>query len=453
MMAVWSRVKFMDIFDGLDFAAEHYHPAKLVNLSRLINQGGLYVNDLVKPVRDTCAPSHEVPVFDLSAAHKHVLQVEDAYPDERVSIKKVALGGDVIVSRLRSYLKQVAYIPETIQVANLSTEFIVLRSRNRSSIAFLVPFILSEPIQTILAWSQDGNEHPRFNEKVLLHITIPPQVQSISKKLNACVLKATTSLDKALQAYSEAGQLLFRELGFVELDLSPTLFYRRSYSETCATARLDAEFYLPKYQRVLKALKRTRPEHIAPLGEYISFLTNGHTPLHHDLVEGAVPFLTAENVFDFRIEYDTEKRILTKHHKGELKRTQLRQGDCLITIKGRIGNAAIAEDIPGQTNINQDVALFRLREGLPPYYLLAYLNSSVGKAFSNQYCTGQINPFLGLGNLRLLPIAIYSPKRMESIAAKTREVVMFARSAHDESRRLLEEAKQMVEEALLGNVK
>jgi type I restriction enzyme S subunit len=200
----------------------------------------------------------------------------------------------------------------------------------------------------------------------------------------------------------------------------------------------------------MKALKATRPEKIVPLGEYLSFLTNGHTPLHHDLSEGEVPFLTAEHVFDFRVTYDSDKRIERIHHEGELKRTQLREGDFLITIKGRIGNAAVVEDIPVPTNINQDVALLRLKDGLPPYYLLAYLNSIVGKAFSEQYCTGQINPFLGLGNLRLLPIPIYDHQRMTDLADETAKVIGEARKAGEESKGLLAGAKMIVEQAVGG---
>jgi hypothetical protein len=96
---------------------------------------------------------------------------------------------------------------------------------------------------------------------------------------------------------------------------------------------------------------------------------------------------------------------------------------------------AVAEEFEDPVNINQDVALFRLKEGLPAYYLAAFLNSRVGKAFVEQYSTGQINPFLGLGNLRMIPVPIYRKSRIDQIADKTQETVQAARAAHDESRR------------------
>lgn len=204
--------------------------------------------------------------------------------------------------------------------------------------------------------------------------------------------------------------------------------------------RLDAEFYDPRYGEAMAALATSKPLRIVQLGSLLSTLTNGHTPLHHDLTTGEVPFLTAEHVFDFRVNFDSDKRIRRSHHDGELKRTQLRPGDFLFTIKGRVGNVAVAEDIPGPTNINQDVALFRLGDAVPPYYLLAYLNSRVGKAFSQRYSTGQINPFLGLTNLRLVPIPLYSSNRMQSVAERTRDLVATARDARKQSERLLADA-------------
>jgi hypothetical protein len=96
------------------------------------------------------------------------------------------------------------------------------------------------------------------------------------------------------------------------------------------------------------------------------------------------------------------------------------------------------------------VALFRLKDGMPPYYLMAYLNSQAGQAFTRRYCTGQINPFLGLGNIRQLPVPIYDSRRMECIAAKTEETVLQARAVGNESRCLLDEARRTVEVAVLN---
>lgn len=99
------------------------------------------------------------------------------------SAKKEVRPGDVIISRLRPYLRQVAFVDEKIpNVLNArilcSTEFFVLRPIDDFSIAFLVPFLLSRKIQEVLKASQEGGHHPRFIQSALLTLPVPKRLLS-----------------------------------------------------------------------------------------------------------------------------------------------------------------------------------------------------------------------------------------------------------------------------------
>ena len=97
--------------------------------------------------------------------------------DEVNSSKKRVQAGDVLISRLRPYLRQVAVVDRGLTEAAdvlVSTEFYVLRARESGrSLAFLVPFLLSAPVQDALAASQEGGHHPRFNRETLLSLPVP----------------------------------------------------------------------------------------------------------------------------------------------------------------------------------------------------------------------------------------------------------------------------------------
>ncbi len=177
-------------------------------------------------------------------------------------------------------------------------------------------------------------------------------------------------------------------------------------------------------------------------------ITNGHTPLYHNLTMGEVPFPCAEHVSDFEINYESEKRILDIHHRTELARTALQNQDVLLTIKGRVGNAAIAEDVPSAANINQGVALLRFNKKLPLLYIIAFLNSKFGKLQSEQMCTGAINPFLGLFSTRKFIIPVFDGSIMEEIAEQTRSRVLAARKFKRRAAELLDAAKRAVEIAI-----
>lgn len=88
------------------------------------------------------------------------------------STKKVLRAGDIIISRLRPYLRQVGYVDKEFidkqpvnTVVACSTEFYVLRSN--SDISYLAPLLLTVKSQEILCQSQEGGHHPRFNKDVL----------------------------------------------------------------------------------------------------------------------------------------------------------------------------------------------------------------------------------------------------------------------------------------------
>ena len=113
------------------------------------------------------------------------------------STKKSVERGCVLISRLRPYLRQVALADAEIPGWNkdvrmiCSTEFFVLRSVDGRSISFLVPFLLSDPVQMVLAASQEGGHHPRFDQSTLLDLPVPKALlerrEDNSSKLEAAV--------------------------------------------------------------------------------------------------------------------------------------------------------------------------------------------------------------------------------------------------------------------------
>lgn len=126
---------------------------------------------------------------------------------------------------------------------------------------------------------------------------------------------------------------------------------------------------------------------------------------------------------DFHLDFGTDKRILQLHHETELARTALRNGDVLVTIKGKVGNCAVVRNCPKAANINQDVALIRLKKGVHPYFFTAWFNSLMGKQLVEQRSTGGINPFLGLSNLRGMPFPVIAPKEHRRIGDLVQEKV------------------------------
>lgn len=150
-MAVFVARKWSQLWPGLDWAAEHYHPDKLAALRTLGKVSTSTLADHFTLTRQIVTPTNQDEgSYDTGAATSHVLPVMPPDSDERISAKKLANGGDVVISRLRSYLRQAAVIPTAVSEAKLSTEFIVLRSASGTDGWWLLPFLLSSPVQTAL---------------------------------------------------------------------------------------------------------------------------------------------------------------------------------------------------------------------------------------------------------------------------------------------------------------
>ena len=184
-------------------APERYDPRRALDMG--ITKKVL-LGDVVLLVRKVVQPSAHLGrclVLDTSDAREGTLSLRKTPVDgaEIGSAKKVIEVHDAIVSRLRPYLRQVAFVdarmpnPERALFV-CSTEFFVLRSPDKRSIAFLVPFLLSDPVQKVLAASQEGGHHPRFDASTLLTLPVP---ESLLDRRDVISL----SVEKAVEFYRE----------------------------------------------------------------------------------------------------------------------------------------------------------------------------------------------------------------------------------------------------------
>lgn len=156
-------------------------------------------------------------VFDTTHAKDGVLDVAAAKrasaKGTAESAKKRVREGDLLVSRLRPYLRQIALAhPAAMaaceeRVVACSPEFYVLSPRegDDASLAFLVPWLLGDRAQATLAAAQEGGHHPRVPRESLLAMRIP-------KALAARRAAASRDVSKALETLYFAGDAYARLL-------------------------------------------------------------------------------------------------------------------------------------------------------------------------------------------------------------------------------------------------
>jgi len=187
---------------------ERYNPKRRMDLPDL--DDGVVLSEIVSLINDTITMKKSCDTLCYQINTSDALGGCLRIPPQKEQLnsnKKIIKTGDVIISRLRPYLKQVAFVDAVKEDAavGVSTEFYVLRARNQESIAFLVPFLLSIPAQTVFANSVEGSQHPRFKEEDLLQLVIPREIYDRRGIISM-------HIENAIKSYREFEQALDAEL-------------------------------------------------------------------------------------------------------------------------------------------------------------------------------------------------------------------------------------------------
>ncbi len=158
-----------------------------------------------------------------------------------------------------------------------------------------------------------------------------------------------------------------------------------NYSETVehnGAFRLDAEHYQEQYLNNQQKLIRFGATSLRKL---ISRpVMTGHTPSMkvESYYGGNIAFVKTDNLREFEITGEFNHH-LTKTGNEVIKRSELQTGDLIVTIIGAtykiVGRAALVrkEDLPA--NINQNIALIRLKKAFSPEFISSYLNCNIGR--------------------------------------------------------------------------
>lgn len=205
-----TTLRISDVLKVGRIDAEYFHPQKAYTKEWLSKFSGNIVRDYFEPVREMYTPptqdtGNSILNFDLTHALHYFLDDDgDVVPENEIgSLKKRIKKNDIVVSRLRSYLKEIAIVevPEGVPAVG-SSEFIILRSASKELLPeALLVYLRSAPVQTILKWSQDGSNHPRFQENELLAINVPDKVLKIQADIRKMI-------QEGIKAHREAKRLL-----------------------------------------------------------------------------------------------------------------------------------------------------------------------------------------------------------------------------------------------------
>lgn len=378
--------------------------------------------------------------------------------------RRVVHTNNVILSSVGGSLQSCALISSEYDNAICSTGFFVVRSNAINSETLLTLF-KSEVMQNLLKQSCSGTILTAINHTELQKIVVPKIRKEVQDKIAENIQKSIalrnksksllenakvqvenviqtggykTLLEQSLYYFRLAEWLLLQELfldywqsrGSVSCSI-------KSFSAVQSTGRLDSEYYQPKYDELFEHLAKYK---CTKLGDIVA-IKKSIEPGSDSYIEEGIPFIRVSDVNKFEIG-KTDLHLSPKEFNIEVLRPHK---DTIIFSKD--GSIGIAYKCEKNLDIITSGALLHLdirNENILPDYLTIVLNSIVTQLQAERDSNGAIIQHWKLDDIKKIIVPVL-PMQIQSLIA---EKVQKSFALRKQSKRLLEQAKRMVEEEI-----
>ncbi|MGB2863448.1 MAG: restriction endonuclease subunit S [Sedimentisphaerales bacterium] len=134
-------------------------------------------------------------------------------------------------------------------------------------------------------------------------------------------------------------------------------------------------------------------------------------------VPEGIPFVTQKNITENGLDISNTKRISLADHESFYKRSNVFQGDIIISMIG--ANRGMACLVNESTTFSiKNVGLVKANPKVNQDYLLYFLKSPKAKEYVSTYSKGGAQEFIGLTELRKFPVLLATLPEQKRIVAK-----------------------------------
>ena len=244
---------------------------------------------------------------------------------------------------------------------------------------------------------------------------------------------------KSKLLYSQAEQILLEELRLKDLDLKDDLFCTTTLKEVKDNNRMDTEYYLPKYEKLMEHIFNF--EHI-PLGKLAKF-KKGVEPGSDKYFKTGKPFLRVSNLSKFEIINNNQKYLENNLYMQLKKSYEPKKGEILLSKDATPGVAyVLKESIEGI--ISSGILRLEISSSIKKEYLALIINSQIGQMQMKRDSGGSVINHWKIEEIKNLKV----PLLADNIQEKIENLCCESFSKRKQAKELLEEAKYKVEEMI-----
>ena len=358
-----------------------------------------------------------------------------------------------------------------------STEFFIIRCKTNTILIEYIHFILRDKriLKTAMNFFGGSSGQQRVSKDFLLNLLIPLPPLEIQQQIVDLYKKAYTEKQQkeaeAQRLLDSIDNYLLGELGITlpkeEECLQQTTNKHNSYNldndnplvkkgrlfltnlSEVTGKRIDPDYNSKYFYCLFQSLNNS----IYPferIKKYLKAIKTGTTPnqkLNAFTTEKEIPFLRNTNLKKYEIDIENTKYIRTKY-KDFL--TFSYKNEVIMCIAGTIGISSVnVYDIP--ISINQNVSSLRFSEEINPFFISYWFNTNIFLSLAKRASSVATILYLNNDNLKSLLIPIPPLQKQNEIATHISQIRNKANTLKQEGKEILEQAKQEVEQMILGN--
>lgn len=349
---------------------------------------------------------------------------------------KIIKKGAVICTIKRRICKAYPFLSETKKMA-LNQDVALIYPKEELLSGFLAVYFNCSFGQGFADSLKTEQMNPYISLVNLAKLPVPLLDIIFQQRIEDIVLLSQQIKSQSERKYKDAQYLLLSELGLFNWKPKHQLSFIKNYSETEQAERIDAEYYQPKYDEIVKAIKNYS-NGWDTLENLVNLKTQNYIPKNKQEYK----YIELSNIAN-----NGEITGCTEEEGQDLPSRARRRiviGDVIVSsIEGSLASIALVNDNYDQALCSTGFYVINSKT-FSPETLLVLLKSKAGQLQLKKGCNGTILTAINKDEFS----KIILPKITKSTQTKIQQKVSDSFALRKQSKHLLECAKKAVEMAI-----
>ena len=300
-------------------------------------------------------------------------------------IKHIAYAGEVITTKI-GFLGYSTVLPSSYKRYFFRRELtrLVIKDTSQIDPYYLATFLNSSYGRIQASRYSSGTTRDRILLVNQHHMLIPIFSYLFQQFIENIIIKANDLKENSTVLYQQAQDILLAELGLNNWKPAHRLTFIKRYSDTQQAGRTDAEYFQPKYDDIIDAIKAYKGGWDT-LGNLCKTKRGSLISESFYNTQSGTPYIRGADFSGGELTAD--KMIFVNSQFSRKNETFVKENEIVFSLIGSVGETALATKDFNNAYISNNIGKITCKDEISPIVLQALLNSIVGKLYFDKYKT------------------------------------------------------------------